>query len=83
MTYSGHIKNGVAVLDGAAKLPEGTAVRIEVEGGPSESWRNRTLEELAREQGVKPMPSCRELAGDWPAEDSVDDFLAFIRGARR
>jgi hypothetical protein len=29
MTYRGHIKNGVAVLEGGAILPEGTEVRIE------------------------------------------------------
>ena len=29
MIYSGHIKNGVAVLDGGGTLPEGTPVVIE------------------------------------------------------
>lgn len=29
MTYRGKIKNGVVVLDGEAKIPEGTAVRVE------------------------------------------------------
>lgn len=29
MTYSGHIKNGVAVLDDGATLPEGTPVVIQ------------------------------------------------------
>jgi hypothetical protein len=29
MMYRGHIKNGVAVLDGDVKLPEGTAVVIQ------------------------------------------------------
>ena len=29
MTYKGHIKNGVAVLDGDLKLPEGSAVLIQ------------------------------------------------------
>jgi hypothetical protein len=29
MTYSGHIRNGVAVLDGDVKLPEGTPVVIQ------------------------------------------------------
>ena len=29
MTYEGHIKNGVVILDGKTVLPEGTAVRVE------------------------------------------------------
>lgn len=29
MTYRGHIKDGVVVLDEPAKLPEGAAVRVE------------------------------------------------------
>jgi hypothetical protein len=29
MTYRGHIKNGVVVLESRAKLAEGTAVRVE------------------------------------------------------
>lgn len=30
MTYVGHVKNGVVVLDESAKLPEGVAVRVEL-----------------------------------------------------
>lgn len=29
MTYRGRVKNGVVVLDGNAKMPEGTEVRVE------------------------------------------------------
>ena len=29
MTYDGRVQNGVIVLDGAAKLPEGAKVRVE------------------------------------------------------
>lgn len=80
MTIRGHMKNGVAVLDEAANLPDGTPVRIEVERVDAEFWRAKTVAELAREQGVKPGGG---LAGDWPQEDSVDEFLAFIREVRR
>jgi len=30
MTYHGHVRNGVVVLEDAAALPEGTQVRVEV-----------------------------------------------------
>ncbi|MFI5379239.1 MAG: hypothetical protein ACHRHE_08080 [Tepidisphaerales bacterium] len=83
MTFRGHIRNGVAVLDDPVHLPEGTAVQVEAEPVVSDFWSNKTIEELAREQGVKPIRSLDDLAGDWPAEDSIDEFLAFIRAARR
>ena len=30
MTYKGHVKNGVVVLDDPVKLPDGAEVRVEV-----------------------------------------------------
>ena len=32
MTYRGHVKNGVVLLDDAVSLPEGAAVQIELIG---------------------------------------------------
>jgi hypothetical protein len=83
MSYRGHIKNGVAVLDPPADLPDGTPVRIEVERLDSEFWRNKSVRELADEQGVRLPESLDDLAGDWPAEDSIDEFLALVREVRR
>ena len=83
MTYRGRIQNGVAVLDTPTALPDGTPVRIEVERFDSAFWQNQSAEELARQQGVRPIRSVDELAGDWPEEDSIDEFLAFVREARR
>jgi hypothetical protein len=78
----GHIKNGVAVLDEPVGLPEGTAVRIEVDRDFASFWRSKTLAELAEEQSVEPLKSLDDLAGSWPADESIDDFLASIRKAR-
>ena len=83
MNYRGHIKNGIAVLDTPIMLPDGTAVRVEIEPIESSFWSSRTVDELAAEQGVKPIQSVDELAFDWPAEDSIDDFLALVREVRR
>ena len=80
MTYTGLIKNGIAVFDVPVDLPDGTPVRIE--RLDSSFWRERSLDDLARDQCVAPIQSADELAGDWPAEDSIDEFLAFIREAR-
>jgi hypothetical protein len=82
MTYRGHMKNGVAVLDTAAGLPDGTPVRVEVERSESAFWQNKSVEELAKEQGVKPCIDPADLAGEWSADESIDDFLALIKGSR-
>lgn len=82
MTYRGHIRNGVAVLDQAVSLPDGTPVRIEVERIDGDVWRGKSVEELAREQGVQPVKNLDDLAGDWPEDESVDEFLALIRRSR-
>jgi hypothetical protein len=83
MTYRGHIQNGVAVLDTPANLPDGTPVRIEVDRGGSEFWQNKSASELAREQAAQPMRNLADLTGEWPTEDSIEDFLVFLREVRR
>jgi hypothetical protein len=83
MTYRGHIRNGVAIIDSAVTLPEGTPVRIEVEQAPFDFWDNKNASELAREQGVSPIRAAEDLAGEWPDDDSVDDFLSLLREARK
>ncbi|HEV3138727.1 MAG TPA: hypothetical protein VGZ26_12505 [Pirellulales bacterium] len=83
MSYRGHIKDGVAVLDTPITLPDGTPVRVVVDRVDSDFWREKTVEDLAREQGVGPVGSLDTLAIDWPAEDSVDDLVALIREVRR
>jgi hypothetical protein len=40
--------------------------------------------ELAKKQGVKPIRSIEDLQGDfWPEEESVDDFLDWVRTIRQ
>jgi hypothetical protein len=82
MTYRGHIKNGIAVLDERVNLPEGTPVRVEVERIDADFWRNQSAEELARVQGVKPCIDPADLVADWPEDEPIDDFLALIRRCR-
>ena len=53
----------------------------------SDFWQTKTVEELAVEQGVKPIENPDELLGDfWPEEERVEDFLAALhewRGHKR
>ena len=83
MVYRGHIKNGVAVPDTPVELPDGTAVRIEVEQAESRFWQASSPHELALEQGVRPVQSLDDLTIDWPQEDSVDELVAMLREVRR
>ena len=82
MTYRGHIRNGVAVLDNRVNLPDGTPVRVEVERIDVDFRRNKSVSELAREQGIKSCIDPADLAGDWREDESIDDFLALIRRSR-
>ena len=82
MTYRGHIKNGVAVLDEPVNLPDGTPVQVEVERIDADFWRNQSAEELARAQGIKPCVDPADLVADWPEDEPIDDFLALIRRSR-
>jgi hypothetical protein len=82
MSYRGHMQKGVAVLDTPADLPDGTPVVINVEPRESSFWQNKNVAELAIERGVQPLRSLDELAGDWPVDDSIDEFLTVLRKAR-
>ncbi len=43
----------------------------------------RSIEELAREQGVEPVTDFESLAGDfWPEDESADEFIAAVRAWR-
>jgi hypothetical protein len=82
MIYRGRMMKGVAVLDVPANLPDGTPVKIDVAEQASESWQNTDIEALISKQRVDVVRSLEELAGDWPAEDSVEELIALVREAR-
>jgi hypothetical protein len=74
------MKNGVAVLDEPVNLPDGTPVLVDVGG---DFWRGKSIDELMREQGIHGPPNLSHFAGAWPQDESLDEFLEFIREARR
>jgi hypothetical protein len=50
----------------------------------SDFWRSKSVEQLAREQGVQPVDNPDDLLGDfWPEDESIDDFLAWLQEVRR
>lgn len=83
MAYRGHMKNGVAIFDEPVQLPDGTPVRVEVELPNDDFWQDRSIEQLVREQGVTPCVDPANLAGAWPEDESLDEFLSFLCEARR
>jgi hypothetical protein len=59
----------------------------ETEAKSAEDFRKRAharLWELARQQGVEPIRNIKDLQGDfWPEDESVDDFLAWVKEIRQ
>jgi hypothetical protein len=95
MSLEGRIQDGAVVFDQPVPLAEGTRVRVEPvsvppdRNGDRESlvgtpsfWMKRSVEELAAEQKPQPLNNLNELGGEWPEEDSVDEFLALVRKVR-
>ena len=51
---------------------------------PAGFWRTKTTEELAAEQGVKPVENIDDLRGGfWPEDESIDEFLEEVYRLRR
>jgi hypothetical protein len=41
-------------------------------------WEPKTLEQLIQAQQTQPITNIADLAGFWPQEESVDDFIEYI-----
>lgn len=83
MRFDGRIENGVAVLEDASALPEGTRVCVEAQPIDSTFWENKSLQQLAVEQMDGNLTDVSQLAVDWPDEDPLDDLSTFVREVRR
>lgn len=52
--------------------------------GSGSFWRTESTEELAAEQGVKPVTDIDSLKGDfWPEDESIDEFLDWVYNVHR
>lgn len=75
-------EDGVLRPEGPVDLPDGARgiahIRLANNGGHA-AWQDVTLDQLRIEQGVKPLKDLSDLAGDWPEEDSVDEFIESLR----
>ena len=56
MTYKGHVKNGVIVLDDPVEMPEGTQVRVDFDTPAAhqrpQSFRQRYAEVIGKAEGL-------------------------------
>ena len=62
MTYRGHVKNGIVVLDEAVKLPEGAEVEVAVQAPPPSADPQRPTTLLERFGNL--VGSCPDLPAD-------------------
>lgn len=97
MEFKGYVDKGWIKPTEPITLPEGTPVvfspakaRASKAGSRSctkaeliSGWKSRTLTELARTQGTTPLKSLSQLAGDWPKDESIDEFLRSVRKGRK
>ncbi|MBX3383078.1 MAG: hypothetical protein KF864_06170 [Phycisphaeraceae bacterium] len=56
---------------------------LETPGDGVEFWEKPTVLQLAERQGVQPPASLDDLAGHWPDDDNIDDFLDTVRQSRQ
>jgi hypothetical protein len=53
-------------------------------GGGAAGQARAHIRSLAERRGVKPIRDIGDLCGDfWPAEETADDFLLWLRNTRR
>jgi hypothetical protein len=50
------------------------AREIDREPGKADFWRGASFEELARQQGVRPVEHLEDVLGGWPEEEVNDGF---------
>ena len=65
---------------GKTKLPSASTSKRDA---ASREARAINLEELIRQQGIKPVTDLDEIGALWPAEDDPKAFLAFLDAQRK
>jgi len=98
MEYKGVVERGLIRPFDPIALPDGTEVTFrKAANGPATRsrsapaslpsadpfWRGYSIDQLTDEQNVIPAASLDDLAGEWPEEDDIEEFLHSIREWRR
>ena len=87
MEFRGIYQDGIIRPTEEVNLPEGTEVEFHAtRNGTSKAelknWESKSVEELAREQGIMGPTNLDNLRGTWPEEDDIDEFLNWLRESR-
>lgn len=83
MRLTGRLEHGQILLAAPLDLPDGTSVEVELRLVSPEFWRGVPLAEVASRQHVLLPPTLADLAGEWPEDDSIDEFLATVHEGRK
>lgn len=88
MEFRGIFEDGVVRPTGPVDLPEGTEVEFHAKQNGAakpelKNWESKSVEELAREQGVGPVNYLADLGIGWPEDEDVDEFIEAVRQWRR
>ena len=79
-------ENGVLRPEEPVNLPEGARgvahIHALEDGGPG-FWENPTLAQLRAQQRPLPVESVKDLVGDWPEDESIDEFVESLRHERK
>lgn len=77
MTYRGHIKNGMVVLDGEVTLPEGCEVRVDVLATPASDTTHEAESDEGGKNGRQRLVRYAGIAKDMPADAArnLDHYL--------
>lgn len=66
-----------------ASKPKDNSPRSEDALSANEFWQHTSFEELARQQGVRPVRRFEDLAGGWPEDQINDGFEEALERWRR
>lgn len=77
MTYCGHVKNGVVVVDDAVILPEGAQVRIDIVTSSVSDETNQAASDEKGPADRQPLMKYAGIANDLPpdAARNLDHYL--------
>lgn len=73
MTYCGHVKNGMVVLDGSVSLPEGALVEVALVENGSPPVEGPSAGDVANPALMRYAGAARDLPPD--AARNLDDYL--------
>ena len=70
----------IRIVKMKGSLPENTIVKKRAD---ADFWKEKTLEELAKEQGIGPITDVNSLFGYWPEDADFESFYDAAVNSRK